>query len=164
MAIRHPSRTLKRSPRNRQSPTRLRSLSVLSHMRHGKSLSQAARLEHTTARTVRTQLGKQLRREHSGRYKATTGDTLRRELTVFGPDGYVPVAVRSSRQAELASRHLIAILQFLRTGDRRFLQPFSGKQVGGVELLTAPDRIREVAEAGALKLDSLYQRGGRGEQ
>lgn len=150
--------------RSRQTLARVRALSALSQMRHGRSLSQAARLEHTTVRTVRTQLGKQLRRERSGRYKATTGDTLRRELTIFGPDGYVPVVVRSSRQAELASRHLIAILQFLRTGDRKFLQPFSGEQVGGVELLTDPDRIREVAEAGALKLDSLYQRGGPGEQ
>jgi hypothetical protein len=34
--------------------------------------------------------------------------------------------------------------------------------VGGVELLTDPDRLRELADAGLVKLDALYrdQRGG----
>lgn len=164
MAKRHPSRTGKRRKQDGQSPARVRSLAALSHMRQGKSLSQAARLVHTTVRTVRKQLGRQLRRSQSGQYRATTGDTLRRELFIFGPDGYAPVTVRSSRQTKLAARHLIAVFHFLRTGDAETLRPFAGKRVGGVELQTDPNRIREFADAGALKLDSLYQRGGRGEE
>jgi hypothetical protein len=87
----------------------------------------------------------------------------RRELNVLGFDGYVPVVVRSSKQAKLASRHLIAVGRFLRTGDTEALKPFVGKRVGGVELLTDPDRLRELADAGLVKLDALYRehRGGR---
>ena len=87
----------------------------------------------------------------------------RRELYVLGFDGYVPVVVRSSRQAHLASRHLIAVSRYLRTGDTELLKSFVGKRVGGVELLTDPDRLHELADAGLVKLDALYRenRGGR---
>ena len=150
-----------------QSPARQRALSVLARMRgRGESLSEAARLEHTTPRTVQKFLAKQLKRNASGRYSATSGDTLRRDLNVLGLDGYVPVVVRSSKQAQLASEHLIAVGRFLRTGDTEWLKPFVGKRVGGVELLTDPDRLRELADAGLVKLDALYRehRGGRQEK
>ena len=146
-----------------QSPARRRALSVLARMRsRGVSLSQAARSEHTTPRTVQKLLGKQLKRGASGRYSATRGDTLRRDLTVLGSDGYVPVMVRSSKQAHTASEHLIAVGRFTRTGDTELLKPFVGKRVGGVELLTDPDRLHEFAGAGLVKLDALYRnnRGG----
>jgi hypothetical protein len=126
-----------------------------------ESLSQAARGEHTTPRTVRKLLGRQLKRGTSGHYSATRGDTLRRDLNVLGYDAYEPVSVRSSKQAQLASEHLIAVNRFLRTGDTEWLKPFVGKRVGGVELLTDPDRLHELADAGLVKLDALY-RGNRG--
>ena len=144
-------------------PARLRALSVLARMRsRGESLSQAARLEHTTPRTVRKLLGRQLKRGSSGRYSATRGDTLRRDLNVLGSEGYVPITVRSSKQAHLASEHLIAVGRFLRTGDTECLKPFVGKLVGGVELLTDPDRLHELADADLVRLDALYRehRGG----
>ena len=80
-----------------------------------------------------------------------------------GFDGYEPVVVRSSKQAHLASEHLIAVGRFIRTGDAEWLKPFVGKRVGGVELLTDPDRLGIFADAGLVKLDSLYRenRGGR---
>ena len=85
---------------------------------------------------------------------------------MLGFDGYVPVTVRSSKQAQLASEHLIAVGRFLRTGDTEWLKPFIGKHVGGVELLTDPDRLRELADAGLVKLDALYRnnRAGRREK
>jgi hypothetical protein len=99
-------------------PARPRALSVLARMRsRGESFSQAARLEHTTPRTVLKLVGRQLKRGTSGHYSVTHGDTLRRDLSVLGFDGYVPVTVRSSKQAQLASEHLIATGRFLRTGD-----------------------------------------------
>jgi hypothetical protein len=127
----------------------------------GESLSQAARLEHTTPRTVVRVIPKQFKRSSSGRYTATLGDTLRRDLTVLGFDGYVPVVVRSSRHAQLASAHLVAVNRFLRTGDEQWLKPFIGKRVGGVELLTGQDRLQILADADLVKLDGLYrnQRG-----
>jgi hypothetical protein len=145
---------------------RSRALAVLARMRsRGESLSEAARLERTTPRTVRKIVGKQLRRGTSGHYRATRSDTLRRDLSVLGSDGYEPVVVRSSKQAHLAAEHLVAVGRFLRTGDAEWLKPFVGKRVGGVELLTDPDRLSELADADLVKLDALYrtQRAGTGE-
>jgi hypothetical protein len=142
---------------------RSRALAVLARMRsRGESLSQAARLEHTTTTTVRRIVGKQLKRTVSGRYAATHGDTLRRDLSVLGFDGYEPVVVHSWKKAQLAAEHLIAVGRFLRTGDTEWLKPFVGKRVGGVELLTDPDRLHELADADLVKLDALYRnnRGG----
>src|SRR5260370_25981122 len=90
-------------------PARSRALAVLARMRsRGESLSQATRLEHTTPRTVRKIVGKQLKRGTSRRYSATSGDTLRRDLSVLAFDGYEPVVVHSSKQANLPSAHLVA--------------------------------------------------------
>jgi len=146
-----------RKNRKADHPARLRVLAVLARMRRGESLSHAAPVEHTTPSTVRKLVGKQLKRGLSGRYSATLGDTLRRDLNVLGFDGYVPVAVRSSKQAQLASEHLVAVARFLRTGDTEWLKPFVGKRVGGVELLTDPDRLGVLADAGLVKLDALYR-------
>jgi hypothetical protein len=110
-------------------------------------------------------VGKQLKRGPKGRYSATPADTLRRDLNVLGWEGFVAVSVRSSKQAQLASEHLIAVNRFLRTGDTEWLKPFIGRSVGGVELLTDPDRIHLLADAGLIKLDALYRNhGGRQEK
>jgi hypothetical protein len=135
-------------------------------VRRGKSLSQAASDEHTTTRTVLKYVGKELKRDSSGHYRPTGSDTLRRDLNVLGFDGYEPVVVRSSQQAHLASEHLIALGRFLRTGDTDQLKPFVGKRVGGVELLTDPDRLQILADADLVRLDGLYRQNrgqGRGD-
>jgi hypothetical protein len=148
-------------PRKNRKSNRLarkRSLSVLARVRRGESLSQAARNERTTTRTARKYVGKQLRRDSSGRYRATRGDRLRRDINVLGYDGYAPVVVHSSKQVHLASQHLIAVARFLRPpGDRELLRPFIGKRIGGVELLTDPDRLQILADADLVKLDALYR-------
>ncbi len=141
-----------------RSPARRRALSVLMRMRNrGESLSKAARAAHTTPRTVQSLVGDQLRRSASGHYTATSSDRLKREINVFGADGYEPMTVGSSKQARLASEHLIAINRFLRTGDTKQLKRFRGKRIGGIGLLTDPKRIREFAEADLVKLDGLYR-------
>jgi hypothetical protein len=143
---------------------RQRALAVLARMRRGESLSQAARLEHTRPRTVLKFIGKHLTRGPTGRYVAASGDTLRRDLNVLGFDGYEPVVVRSSKQTQLASAHLVAVNRYLRTGDIEWLKPFIGRRVGGVELLTDPDRIQILAAADLVKLDALYRNNHGGEQ
>jgi hypothetical protein len=133
-------------------------------MRRGESLSRAALNERTTPRAARKYIAKQLTRGPTGRYVATSGDTLRRDLNVLGFDGYEPAVVRSSKQAHLASEHLVSVGRFLRTGDAELLKPFVGKRVGGVELLTDPDRLQILADVGLVKLDALYRNnpgGGR---
>lgn len=144
-------------PKRTHDLERQRSLAVLARVRRGEPLYQAARNERTTPRTVRKHVGKQLRRDSSGRYRATRSDTLRRDLNVLSFDGYEPAVVRSSKQAHLASEHLIAVGRFLRTGDTEWLEPFIGKRVGGVELLTDPDRLGMLADADLIKLDALYR-------
>jgi hypothetical protein len=137
--------------------SRQRSLAVLARVRRGEPLSQAARTERTTVRTVRKYLGKQLRRDSSGNYRATRGDRLRRDLSVLGFDGYEPIVSHSSKEASLASEHLIAVNRFLRTGNKKYLKPFIGKRVGGVELLTQPKRIQVLGDLDLVKLDGLYR-------
>ena len=67
----------------RPSLKRQRALAVLARMRsRGESLMKSARLERITPRTVRKIVGKQLKRDASGHYRATRGDTLRREEKV----------------------------------------------------------------------------------
>jgi len=95
------------------------------------------------------------------RVKARSGHG--RPIYVLGFEGYVPVTVRSSKPAKLASQHLIAVSRFLRPpGNTGLLKPFIGKRVGGVELLTNPERLRELADAGLVKLDGLYRDYRRG--
>ena len=137
---------------------RRRAFAVLAGMRNrGESLTQAARQEHTTPRMVRKYVGTQLRRGPSRHYSATRSDTLRRDLNVLGFEGYEPVVVRSSKQAQVASDHLVAVGRFLRTGDKEWLKPFVGKRVGGVELLTDTNRLQMIANADLIKLDALYR-------
>jgi hypothetical protein len=77
----------------------------------------------------------------------------------------VPVLAHSFKKAQLASQHLNAVGRFLRTGDVELLKPFVGKRVGGVELLTDPDRLGVLADAGLVKLDGLYRRSrGQGQE
>ena len=85
--------------------TRQRALAVLARMRsRGESLSKAAAYESTTPNAVRKEVGNQLTRGPTGRYVATSGDTLRRDLNVLGFDGYEPVVVRSSKKARASRR------------------------------------------------------------
>lgn len=149
----------KRRIRIKRRGVRRRVVAVLARMRkRGESLSHAARAQHTTPRTVRTWAGDQLRRNRLGRYTATFGQ---RDLNVLGFDGYEAVTARSSKEARLASKHLNAVGRFLRTGESKWLKPFRGNRIAGIELLTDPDRIIEFAEADSIKLDGLYrnQRG-----
>jgi len=146
-----------------QNPARLRALAVLARMRsRGESLTEAAALEHTTPRAVRKYIGKQLTRGPTGRYLATSGDMLRRDLAVLGFDGYEPAVVRSWKQAQLASAHLVAVNRYLKTGDTKWLKPFIGKRVGGVKLLTNPGRLQILADADLVKLDALYRNNSAG--
>jgi hypothetical protein len=115
----------------------------------GESLSEAVRNEYTTVRTVRRYVSSALVRDpRTRRFVAKSGDSFQRDINVLGYDAYVRVSVRSSKQAQLASEHLIAVGRFLRTDDTEWLKPFVGKRVGGVEFLTDPERLHEFAEAG----------------
>ena len=91
--------------------------------------------------------------------KAET-DKFRRHLqapTVLGP---ISVPVQGLRNAREVSQYSNAVGVYLRTGKTEQLERFKGKKVGPrgqqVELVTDPDTLTMLAEAGALQLDQLY--------
>jgi len=116
-----------------------------------------------TGRFVSKSTWKRSRAHGGSRYKGERRYSA--NLNILSFDGYVPVLVHSFKKAQLASQHLNAVGRFLRTDDVGLLKPFDGKRVGGVELLTDPDRLHILADAGLVKLDGLYrQNRGRGRE
>jgi hypothetical protein len=130
-------------------------------MRGGKSFTAAARRERLKPQTFRRHAGKALRQKHpGGRLYAAPSDTLQREMIVQTTEGPQRLAIRGLKQARLVSAHANAIAQFNRDGKFDGLRPFEGQTIrsGGrvFTLLTDPIRLRELGEADALRLDSLY--------
>jgi len=87
-------------------------------------------------------------------------DSLRRELHVLTEQGPVPVVVSDLKTARLVSEHANAVAHFYRKNDPSRLAKFEGRtfRIGRtkVAFLTDPVKLRELADADALKLDSLY--------
>ena len=142
-------------------------------IKHRKTHNSVTYRDKKTGRFVSVSTWKRSKARGGTRYVRQRTKVHRgRDIYVLGFDGYVPVVVHSSKQAQLASRHLIAVGRFVgqipsrRAGDAELLKNFVGKRVGGVEFLTDPDRLRELADAGLVKLDALYRdnRGGRREK
>ena len=130
-----------------------RALHVLARMRRtGSSLTVAAREEHIDPRTVRRYLSAELR-EHG---KATRGDRRKRDMLVPTTLGNAPVTVRGSKQASELGKYMSAVGKYLRTGDVEALGKFEGKSIGGHGLITDPDLLSSLAQAGALTLDEIY--------
>lgn len=154
-----PNRSQKTKPSIIEQPkARKRALDVLQRMRRtGLSLTAAAREEHIDPRTVQKYFGEQLRHKSKGKpYKATKADRLRREMLTPTTKGMSPVSVRGSRQASLLGRYLSAVGEFLRTGKAKKLKKFNGKRVGGQRLITDPETLITIAQAGALRLEDIY--------
>jgi hypothetical protein len=152
-------RIKRRSPPRRGTASRVR----VRKPGRGKSLSTAARNLRTNLRKGRELVVRKRQRSASRRYAAKRSKQSKREIYVFGAEGYQPVADASPRQAKRSSQHLIAINRFLRTGDTEPLKQFRGKRIAAIELLTDPKRIREFADADLVKLDGLYRdQRGRG--
>jgi hypothetical protein len=53
-------------------------------------------------------------------------------------------------------RYMSAVGNYLRTGDMDTLAEFEGKSIAGHALITDPDILSSLAEAGALTLDEIY--------
>ena len=130
-----------------------RSLHVLARMRRtGANLTAAAREEHVDPRTVR----KYLRAELRGRGKATKADRRRREMLIPTTIGNAPVTVRGSKQASQLGKYMTAVGKYLRTGDAEALAQFQNQSIGGHSLITDPNTLTVLAQAGALTLDDIY--------
>jgi hypothetical protein len=136
--------------------TRKRVLSALSAMRHGATLSQAARENGVTPRTVKRYVGTALIQDRpGGRIRATQADRFLRHLVVPGPHGPMEITVRGSRTATQFANYKAAVNRFLR-GDRDAMATWHGKKIAGVELITAGGTLKSLADKGLLPY-SLYR-------
>jgi hypothetical protein len=79
-----------------------------------------------------------------------------RRMAVYGYHGRVDVDVPTRRAASLVGSHFNAVGRFLATGDPSYLDPFIGRRVGGVELLTDPNRIEQLEARRELDIDDIY--------
>jgi lambda repressor-like predicted transcriptional regulator len=144
--------------RGKRGNTYNRALHVLARMRRtGLSLTAAAREEHIDPRTVRKYLGTEFRGSKLKRkVRATKGDRRRRDMLIPTALGTSPVVVRGSEKASQLGRYMAAVGKYLRTGDSDSLDEFRGKSIGGHLLITDPDTLGSLAQAGALQLDEIY--------
>jgi DNA-binding CsgD family transcriptional regulator len=139
-----------------------RSLRVLRKVRQGEALYSTARSEGIDPRTVLNQLPNEFRKLRGHWVAAHKADRLPRRMKLLDDKGRRPGVVRGSKAASLLGRYNDALSKFF-SADKRYagneslLKPFRGKRVGGIELLTDPKKLVELAEAGELRFgDDLY--------
>jgi len=135
-----------------------RALRVLARMRRtGEPLSTAAREERIDPRTVRKHLKVELKRlAKGGAIRPSKSDRLPREMLIPTSQGAVPATVRGSAQSSQLGRYMAAVGKFLRTGETEALDEFEGQSIAGHPLITDPDELTLLAEAGSLQIDSIY--------
>jgi hypothetical protein len=158
-----------RAKPTQRSETRNRALAALGRMRREHiSLSKASREEHIKPATVRRYVGSAVRRDKpGGPFRATKGDSFRRDLQIPTAQGPTVVPVFGSKNASMISNYLNAVSEYLRKGKREKLDSFKGKtvKVNGkdIELITDPAKLLPLAEADVLHFDQLYASAtGRG--
>jgi hypothetical protein len=129
---------------------------ALTAMRHGASISRAARDNGVTPRTIKRYAGSALVQDRpGGRIRAAKSDRLVRYLQIPGPDGPVEITVRGSKTASEVAKYKAAVNRFLR-GDRNALKPWEGRKIAGNELLISPAAIKALAERDLVPY-SLYR-------
>jgi hypothetical protein len=140
----------------KRSQTRQRALRALTDMRRGASLSQAARNNGITIRTMKRYVGAALRQDRpGGRIRARKSDRLPRYLQLPGADGPVEITTRGSKEAREAARYKAAVNRFL-AGDANALAPWRGKKIAGVKLITEKDTLKSLAHKDLLPY-SIYR-------
>jgi hypothetical protein len=151
-----------KNKRGKSENTYNKALRVLGIMRRtGKPLNAAAREEHMDPRTVRKHVRAELRgRGGNGCTKPTKSDRRARRMLIPTALGASPVKVRGSKQASLLGRYMSAVGQYLRTGDTEALKEFEGKTISGNPLITDPQTLTALAQAGSLQLDQIYALSG----
>jgi|SRR5271169_202105 len=143
--------------RGNKRDTYNRALHVLARMRRtDETLTAAAREEHIDPRTVRRYLGAELRGITKGEIQPTKADRRRRNMLIPTGRGTTPVAIHGSEQASQLGRYMSAVGHFLRTGNTDALDEFEGRSIAGHTLITDPDTLTSLAQAGALQLDAIY--------
>jgi hypothetical protein len=145
--------------RGRIQETYNRALHVLARMRRtDATLTAAAREEHIDPRTVRKYLASELREiREEGRTLPTKADRRRRDMLIPTSAGPTPIVIHGSKEASQLGAYMAAVGKYLRTGETDALQQFTGTTIaGGHPLITDPEQLSALAQAGALQLDAIY--------
>jgi hypothetical protein len=144
-------------PRNsREMEARTRALHALAMMRHGASISHAARDNKVSVRTIKRYAGTALVQIRPGsRIRATKSDRLVRYLQIPGPNGPIDINVRGSKRASEFAQYKAAVNRLL-AGDRNALADWHGKKIGDISLVTDTKTLVEQANLEMLPY-SLYR-------
>ena len=143
--------------RGNRRDTYNRALHVLARMRRtGETLTSAAREEHIDLRTVRKYLGAELRGITNGEVQPTKADRRVRNMMIPTEKGVEPSSIHGSKEASQLGRYMSAVGKYLTTGDISGLEEFEGQTIAGRQLITDPDVLNSLAQAGALQLDQIY--------
>ena len=144
-----------------QQQAKLRGFAAINLVRKGKSktLTEAARSEGTTVRSIRKLLPAALaKRGPDGRIRVRAGDTYSARVDIVTASGRLNVTARGSRERDLAGLHRSAIFKVL--GEKAApssLRQFRGKKVGGHKLVSDFQQLKKLALADVLgQLDALY--------
>jgi hypothetical protein len=126
------------------------------------SLVVAARFEDMDPRAVLKAAPHEFHKSKGRWVAAHSADRLPRQMHLLDDKGRRPGLVRGSKAASLLGRYNDALAKFFSenpnyAGDESLLEPFHGKRVGGLKLLTDPKKLWELYEAGELRFgDDLY--------
>lgn len=108
--------------------TRKRSLSALSKMRQGLSLTAAAREVGIDRRTVLVHLGRAIVKP-AGKYVARPTDDISRSMVINTQGRQTVIAVRGSKTASTIGQYHNAVRQYLNTGEMSTLKAFENVTV-----------------------------------
>jgi hypothetical protein len=144
----------------RQTAIYQKALAVVARMRRDKlSLARAAREEHIKPGTALRYVGNAIQRSGPGKpWKATKSDRLGASMTVLTAQGPTTVIVSGSVERTRLARYDIALRRWRadEDGADKELMAFQGQTVGGHVLITDPDLLIQLEEAGQLDFDTLY--------
>ena len=136
-----------------------RAFDALRHVKKGKSLSRAARLAHTSPRTVRKYAAGALKKV-DGVYVAQRFDRSPRRMKLMTPTGLTVETITGSRAATRIATYMSAVDHYLRTGDASRLRPFIAKAIRAsgkrFPFVTDLRTLRRLAYANEVSFDELY--------
>lgn len=155
----------RRNPHPRDLPplsreARERALHALSLMRtQGLSLTAATQEAGTTLATAKKYVGTALRKEGE-RYQASEWDRIVRPMKFITPRGLIALDVKDSRSASRLGRYMVAVDEYLKTGDAEVLRPFGGKTIVvdkvARSFVVDPETLETLANIGEVQFEDLY--------
>jgi hypothetical protein len=145
-----------------ESPTYRKALEVLNQVRHGSSLSRAAKALGITPDTVLRYAGAGLERDKRGRWIAKPVDRLVRRMRFVDRYGLITVEPANSREAQKLARYWHAVHVYATTGDDRLLRQFERMRLRtrdktSLRFMTDRAQLERLGNAGQFRFEDLYQ-------